>query len=117
MSPLSREEEKGFEQLEEEGSSVSKITEVATSGSAWLEVKVRGLGLHAPFVPKWRLGARPLHVGMGTPAAWASPPSATATCAESCGLARAGVLAGLGGSRVTACDVGSLVKEARLVRF
>lgn len=44
MSPLSREEEKGFEQLEEEGNSVSKITEVATSGSAWLEVKVGGWG-------------------------------------------------------------------------
>lgn len=64
-------------------------------------VRVRGLGLHAPFVPKWRLRALSLHVGMGTAAAWAGPPLAAALRAVSCGLARAGVLAGLGSLHLT----------------
>lgn len=53
-------------------------------------VRVRGLGLHAPFVPKWRLRAPSLHVGMGTAAAWAGSPPAAALCAVAGGRARAG---------------------------
>lgn len=30
-----------------------------------------GLVLHAPFVPKWRLGDPPLHVGAGRSVSWA----------------------------------------------
>lgn len=40
-----------------------------------------------------------------------SLPPAAATCAEACGLGRAGALAVVGTS-VTACDVGCLVKGA-----
>lgn len=79
--------------------------------------RVRGPGLHAPFVPKWRLRAPPLSRGHGRGVGCLFPRGRHVPRVLRPSQ-RAGILAPalvVGGSRVTtACDVASLVEEGTL---